>query len=403
MNQFLVICVLNICVLHFVKSDLWSSEEESDEQIELFGTKENNINKRTDEDKCISFLKIEEVESCFATQCEAKCVVAKRKAADQSGSTDVPESCSFGCKTQISTFKAAQSAYRQTSAELLLGTAVDKCWDGCISQSNGVDQTACISGCETMRRIQRQQLRIAEESKQNEEEADNSKEKNAIETHRKHSAPEDSQSESGHVRTYILLHPVGQPSAFQTYNMMMSIVQRMFQEMDSMDTLEDDRQISGGWKDDRRQFRIPQFQPRVSALTSQEDDIDSVYTKAVNSMETLKAKIQEAISSPEFKENLFYVLMTICCFLLLTALYDHMTEDPEEDHYHLPDTAATAKLPTYDDCVKADRYLAVNILDCKWSKEGKDDKIEEHAGEMNKADLGMTFTVVLDEEEGEQK
>ena len=24
-------------------------------------------------------------------------------------------------------------------------------------------------------------------------------------------------------------------------------------------------------------------------------------------------------------------------------------------------------------------------------------------GEMNKADLGMTFTVVLDEEEGEQK
>merc|ERR1719154_789875 len=179
-----------------------------------------------------------------------------------------------------------------------------------------------------MRRIQRQQFREAAESKQNEEEADtfetdnsdddNSKVKNDIETHLQ--VPEDSQPESGHVRTYVLLHPVGQASAFQTYNMMMSIVQKMFQEMESMDTMEDGRKITGGWKDDRRQLRFPQFQPRFSALTSQDDDdIDSVYNQAVNTLETVKGKIQETISSPEFKENLFYVLMTVCCFLLLSA------------------------------------------------------------------------------------
>ena len=53
-----------------------------------------------------------------------------------------------------------------------------------------------------------------------------------------------------------------QQHAFQAYNMMFNIVQKMFQEMDDMDNMDDGKDMSGGRKDDRRQFRIPQYQPR---------------------------------------------------------------------------------------------------------------------------------------------
>ena len=34
-----------------------------------------------------------------------------------------------------------------------------------------------------------------------------------------------------------------------------------------------------------------------------------------------------------------------------------------QDHYLLPDSGASAKLPTYEECVKADKNILVNIGD----------------------------------------
>ena len=88
------------------------------------------------------------------------------------------------------------------------------------------------------------------------------------------------QEEPAHVvRTYILvgrlaylwliiypkisqLHPMDQQHAYQAYDMMFAIIQKIFQEMDDMDNSDDDKHMGGGWKDDRRQLRIPQYQPR---------------------------------------------------------------------------------------------------------------------------------------------
>ena len=53
-----------------------------------------------------------------------------------------------------------------------------------------------------------------------------------------------------------------QQRANHAYNVMMNIVQKMFQEMEDMDNMDDDKQVGGGWRDDRRQLRIPQYQPR---------------------------------------------------------------------------------------------------------------------------------------------
>eukprot|EP00092_Neocalanus_flemingeri_P013615 GFUD01014684.1.p1 GENE.GFUD01014684.1~~GFUD01014684.1.p1 ORF type:complete len:426 (+),score=134.15 GFUD01014684.1:229-1506(+) len=373
-----------------VKSDSSSEEEDSDESVELFGKQEIKneiVMKKEDKPKCSNFIKTEDVESCFADRCKAKCVAVNLKVSVDSQT--VPQSCNWGCKNQILSFKAAKAAYPETSAELVLGTSVDKCWDGCIDRSDGADQTSCISGCEAMRKIQSQQLRSKVEPNRNEANTDDFKESNEIGKYEQILEAEEPQEEEPVHRYYILWHPMNQENAYQSYNMIMSMVQSMLQEVD----MEDERQMAGGWKDDRRQLRFPQFQPRVSALTGQ-DDTDGVYNKVADTLDSLKTKIQETISQPEFKENLFFVLMTICCFLLLSAIYDNCTADSaadtEEDHYHLADTSSTVKLPSYDDCIKADRYLVKDTRDMK------------DAGVINKADLGLSLTVVLEDEEMEQ-
>eukprot|EP00090_Calanus_glacialis_P007690 TRINITY_DN16132_c0_g1_i5.p1 TRINITY_DN16132_c0_g1~~TRINITY_DN16132_c0_g1_i5.p1 ORF type:complete len:328 (+),score=93.38 TRINITY_DN16132_c0_g1_i5:137-1120(+) len=315
MKHFLVIFLVTCYLSNNVKSDSSSSEEDSAESSEeLFGIENINI-KSEDQLECIDFIKIEEVESCFAAKCKAECVAINGKIAG--ASQLAPESCSWGCMNQISTFKASQDAFRKTSAELLLGTSVDRCWDGCIERSSELDQTSCISGCETMRKIQKKQLTSKKQVEQTEVKP--------VETNElfqeKHDEPQESknnaradkegiQEEPAHVvRTYILLHPMDQQHAFQAYNMMFNIVQKMFQKMDDMNNSDDDKQVGAGWKDDRRQLRIPQYQPRVAALTSPGDQASEVYNKVVDSLDNLKGKIQEAVSRPEFKENVFYCLM----------------------------------------------------------------------------------------------
>lgn len=409
MKHFLLIFLIAYYLPNNVKSDSSSSEEDSAESSEELFEVENiksnsNIKSSENHMECVDFIKIEEVESCFSAKCKAECVAANSKIAGVSQLA--PESCSWGCDNQISTFKAAQAAFRKTSAELLLGTSVDKCWDGCIERSYELDQTSCISGCEAMRKIQKKQLRSNKEIEQPEQKPvetneifqEELKESKDIANENKEQILDDS---GNGVRTFILLHPMDQQHAYQAYNVMMNIVQNMFEKMDAMDNIDDTKQVGGGWRDDRRQLRIPQYQPRVAALTSPSDQASEVYDNVVDSLGNLKDKIQETISQPEFKQNFFYCLMAICCFLLLSALYDSCAEDhapeTEGDHFLLKDKAATVKLPTYEDCIKADKYVASDI------KESKDAKDVGDVGNMTKTDLCLSFSVVLDDEEPLQK
>merc|ERR1711915_818932 len=116
------------------------------------------------------------------------------------------------------------------------------------------------------------------------------------------------------VRTYIMWEPVGQQRALEMYNSMMSLAQYLFQQMDDLELNDEARTARAGWRDDRRQLRIPALHPRASALTSEGEE---VYEKVTNSLGSFKDRVLETVSSPEFKQNLFYCLLTICCFLLL--------------------------------------------------------------------------------------
>merc|ERR1711915_212937 len=110
---------------------------------------------------------VEDMEACFAGKCKIECTITNLKLAKES-SKQVPESCRLGCESQIATFKAAQIDFPKTSAELLLGTSMDRCWDECIERGNHLDQTSCISGCEIMRKIQKLQVKSTEKKEEEE-------------------------------------------------------------------------------------------------------------------------------------------------------------------------------------------------------------------------------------------
>jgi len=411
--------------------------EREDEAREI--TKEEKEEQDTTMD-CIKYTDTEDVESCFIDKCKAVCVAVNIKVTHQT--ENVAEGCNSGCKDQIYTFRSIQAPYPNTSPKLLLGTAVDKCWDGCIVQYTGYKQTSCISGCEAMRKIQlgAENSRVEEESELN---AENNKNELApqvkvesanddVEADKKlddtnddvkaedenifYEANNDKKNivqevvEPNHVvRTYVLYHPLGQaeedPSqqnAYQTYNMMMYMVKKMFQRMEMMDSVQDtdNKKMSRGWKDDRKQLKLPLFQPRASAYTSQEvDDTDDVYNKVVESLGKLKANIEGTISQPQFKENLFYILMAISCFLLLTALYDNCTETEDEDTDTQDDSAVTVKLPSYEDCIKNDAYITVDITDTKHREDPKNDKV----GEENLTKVNLSLSVVVEDDQMEKK
>jgi len=411
-NHLLLPLLLVTAALVTCDSDLSSSEDYSAESSEeLFGRKDDSSEESSEESKtvpkthmkCVDYMKAEEVETCFVKRCEATCATLNK------GAERVLKSCGWGCANQVSTFKAAQTAFHHTAADLLLGTAVDKCWDGCIEMFQESGQSSCISGCETMRRIQRDQLRanVELERKAAEKEKATDPKINEITKEAEDvkvndiQSVEESKEDPGHLRTYILWHPMDQQQAYQAFNVMFNLAQKMFEDMDELDNLDNEKEIRRGWQDDRRQLRLPHFQPnpRVAALTSVEDEATDVYDKVADSLNNLKNKIQETVSEPAFKENMFYLLMTICCFLLLVALYDNCTEDtpaePEEDHFLLfPDKASAAKLPTYEDCIKADKVLAVDLIDVHEVRE---------AGDITKKDLNLSLSVVLDQEDTPNK
>merc|ERR1711862_857374 len=118
---------------------------------------------------------------------------------------------------------------------------------------------------------------------------------------------EKSEEDPGHLRTYILWHPMSQQQAYQAFNVMFNLAQKMFEDMDDLDNLDNLDNKKGtlrGWQDDRRQLRIPQYHPQVAALTSIDDEATDVYDKVVDSISDLKNKIQETVTEPAFKENM---------------------------------------------------------------------------------------------------
>ena len=86
MKLFLVILLATCCYSKNVKRDSSSEEEDSAESSEDMFEIENIKSNFKLEEKldCNDYIKIEEIESCFAAKCKAACVAANIKTASKS-------------------------------------------------------------------------------------------------------------------------------------------------------------------------------------------------------------------------------------------------------------------------------------------------------------------------------
>jgi len=118
---------------------------------------------------------------------------------------------------------------------------------------------------------------------------------------------------------------------------------------------------SAGWKDDMKEMDLP----RVSALTSRDEP--TMYDNLVNTVNSMKETVNNVASRPEVKDNMSYILMGLMGFLLLMLLNENLFGKSKpssvQNHYLLQDTGAAAKLPTYEECMKAEKNILVSIGD----------------------------------------
>merc|ERR1719352_690857 len=122
----------------------------------------------------------------------------------------------------------------------------------------------------------------------------------------------------------------------------------------------------GGWRDDRMQLKLPEETAAASFRRSEGDG--SFYSRLTQPLGDVKEQVENTVRAPGFQQDLYYILVGLSGFLLITtalnSVFSKREERPNmEDHYFLNGKTAGAKLPTYEDCIKADRELVMDITE----------------------------------------
>merc|ERR1712192_167479 len=203
------------------------------------------------------------------------------------------------------------------------------------------------------------------------------------------SAGEDGGIEQPHVWTYVLWRPsfsadglpsLSQEDAQESYAQMVRLIQSMMggweisaNEVDVGDELPriigEDGSASirrGGWLDDRMQLKLPEETAAASFRRSEGDG--SFYSRLAQSLGNVKEQVDNTFRAPGFQQDLYYILVGVSGFLLITTALNSVFSKREErtnmeDHYFLNGKTPGAKLPTYEDCIKADRELVMDITE----------------------------------------
>merc|ERR1712241_803146 len=320
--------------------------------------------------KCLVMKDKTQTDSCLVARCTEHCILREINYKQEN-----EREYKIGCKLMQSFFTSVKEKFAETEPEYLLGNALDQCWEGCTE-----NYTPCTLGCVAMRDIQKQIINVASENRgesSSEETQDLHQEKTE-----QASREETEVEEIPVIRSYVLWRPRGgeMESVVTKYNTILSIMQEMFGD----NMVEDGR---AGYQDDRRQLSLPgqgydAATPEDSPADKAKQTLENVYENIRERFDSVMLKMRSSLQSPRYRELIFYVLLSICCFLILTAIFDILGENRRkneiEDHYLLEDTSIKAKLPTYDECLMQDtiKYkLAVHVEEEEEDVK-KSDKIE---------------------------
>jgi len=362
--------------------------ERKDEQMvteDYIDDFEKNLSKESEEDFILT-------EDASETKCVKLCFMRQSSKIKETPGQE--EECQKGCKSQKREFKSMQEKFQKTEPSLLLGSSLDHCWEGC----QNVPQ--CIDGCNIMRTLLITQLNEAKEQAAlsdlaakedevekkekefNKEAADKEQELSITGKDREESdfVLETSAGdgiEKPHVWTYVLWRPsfsadglpsLTQEDARESYAQMVRLIKKLMGgwEMpdDQVFELPGGQQQRGGWRDDRMQLKIPEETAAAAMARSEEDG--SFYSQLTQSLGNVREQVQNTFRAPGFQQDLYYILIGLSGFLLITtalnSVFSRREQQPiVEDHYFLNGKTAGAKLPTYEDCIKADRELVMDI------------------------------------------
>merc|ERR1711953_89583 len=82
--------------------------------------------------------------------------------------------------------------------------------------------------------------------------------------------------------------------------------------------------------------------------------MENVYENIREGFDSAVLKMRSSLQNPRYRELIFYVLLSICCFLILTAIFDILGENRKRNTDEIEDTSIKAKLPTYAECLMQD-------------------------------------------------
>jgi len=387
-------------------SEVWNKEKEDKDSGEEKDTKSSESKESSEQLKSDNNIKEskEDKTDDDINRCSDLCMLYASQAEQLDESTR-QKLCTKGCKTLFDEFHTLQGQFK-TPPEYLLGTAVDKCMQGCSGEHNSAKESLCASGCNNMRLLQKRQLDKVNKEEVREREdigekeniepkkeiktevSDNKKEEESLKTDHKESdlvikndkesqdiinkAVEDiinnpsmEENQVPHHWTYVLWRPkmTLDEDPFQSYVRMVNMINTM---LDSANIDEDQGRKNPGWRDDRMQLNFPSLSSSRNAAALRDGEEGDFYDKVSESLESIKDKVEATFADPGFRDDMYYVLIGLCGFLLLTTAFNsifHKKEDRDndEDHYYLHGAASKAKLPSYEDCLKADKELLVDM------------------------------------------
>jgi len=320
--------------------------------------------------------------------------------------------CSDGCKGQHNAMKNLELDFPKTPKMYLLGNALDICWQGCSGEKD--EQEMCRRGCEHMRTLQKAAKQIAEDSNEDSDESEESKEDQVED---KEGEKENKEGTNMQVMTGGSEYPDGSqswtyfvvnPERIQAHfdfmdeisrNMLNWMVGSMMNDMDDnmkvidMDKVFEEKSninndgdvyLYSGIPSSRLQdptSSSPNLSERVSSTLSDLKDT------AVHNFYTLKRDINEALTGNNASDNIMCILIGTSLVLIVASIlswvYDSCLAkkiEDDGDYYKLESYTLPPLLPSYDDCVKADKVSLKDI---------------NQLGEFYKVDLSYSTPAVV--------
>lgn len=355
MKTFIILLSINFALPETVW-DAFSSEEssESKEDNSLEVDLKNIIGQHVGEEendqtfalnKCLTIKNPEKINFCVVQLCAKNCQAIHQKSGGK---------CVTGCELQSSIFLQTKKKYPSTKPENLLGESIDKCWEGCDSMKliSYSDVSSCVKGCNEMRKLQKNQIQQTNND-------------NVPKIIAQKSSDEAAETDVDGFRTFVVVRNNDlSVSSDDFYISLVRLMDSLFSEVEPLP--------SGGrpgYLGDREQLNLPRLgqpQPQRSDngqgwLQSAEDKAGRFLESAEDNAGSFIQQMKTTLRSRQAQEMIFYVLVCMSCFMLISALMDlcgmnNRNSEDEEDEgesYSL-EHEYKMKLPSYEECMMAE-------------------------------------------------